>query len=273
MISPMLSSTLLFLALLATLSVIGALLVHKFVPRHARHTHRMLMQPALTVAGMMFSILLGFFIANALKDYTSANANLNDEANAIGEVFRDAAGLPDVDRRRIRRLCREYMDSVLYDEWPLISDGKTSDKAQAAMNELFSAALSVTPTNSREELIYHNFFRSMNDLAGLRRVRVATITNAGIPLYFWVIIAAGGAAIITLTFLFGPESKRFHAALIGCLIVPMALNIYLLAEYSHPLSPGMVVVKPVMFETVKVRILSQPDEPPHFLTDPQESEK
>jgi hypothetical protein len=268
MISPMIASTLIFLVLLTLFSAIGALLVNKFISKQSRHAHRMLMQPALTVAGMMFSILLGFFIAQALREYSTATADLTNEANAAGEVYRDAAGLPEIDRKRIRALCREYVDKVIDDEWQLMPSGKLSEKAQGAMNELWEAALSVNPTNGREEVVYNNFFRAMNDLGGYRRVRATTVTNRGIEGQLWIVIAAGAAAIVTLTFLFAPESRRFHAALLACLLIPMTLNIYLLSEYSYPLSPGMITIKPVMFESMRQKIFSQPDRAPHFLTDP-----
>jgi hypothetical protein len=267
--TPMLSSTLFFLALLTACSTFGAILVTRLIPRPVRHAHRMLMQPALTVSGMMFSILLGFFIAQELRDYQSSTLNLTDEANAIGEVFRDAGGLPDVDRKRIRALSRAYTDSVINDEWPLINQGKTSPKTQEIMNDLFAAALSVNPTNTREQGIFRSFIDGMNRLAGYRRIRVGTVKNSGIDLSLWIIISVGAAAIVTLTFLFAPESKRYHAALLGCLIVPMTLNVYLLSEYSYPFSPGMVLVKPAMFESVKRTNLSQEDLRPKYLQEPQ----
>jgi hypothetical protein len=266
--TPMLSSTLFFLALLTACSTFGAILVTRLIPRPVRHAHRMLMQP-LTVSGMMFSILLGFFIAQELRDYQSSTLNLTDEANAIGEVFRDAGGLPDVDRKRIRALSRAYTDSVINDEWPLINQGKTSPKTQEIMNDLFAAALSVNPTNTREQGIFRSFIDGMNRLAGYRRIRVGTVKNSGIDLSLWIIISVGAAAIVTLTFLFAPESKRYHAALLGCLIVPMTLNVYLLSEYSYPFSPGMVLVKPAMFESVKRTNLSQEDLRPKYLQEPQ----
>jgi hypothetical protein len=268
--TPMLSSTLFFLALLTAFSTLGAFLVTKLIPRPVRHAHRMLMQPALTVSGMMFSILLGFFIAQELRDYQSATLNLTDEANAIGEVFRDAGGLPDVDRKRIRALSRQYTDSVINDEWPLIDEGQSSPKTQEIMNDLFAAALSVNPTNAREQAIFRTFLDGINRLAGYRRIRIGTVKNSGIDLSLWIIISVGAAAIVTLTFLFAPESKRYHAALLACLIGPMALNVYLLSEYSYPFSPGMVIVKPVMFESVKRTNLSQEDLRPKFLEEPHD---
>lgn len=256
-------SVLLFLVMLGIVSTWAAYLVCTFIPREVRVAHRMLMQPALTVSGMMFSVLLGFFIAQAMRDYSTAQGNIVAEANSIGEVFRDAKGLPDVDRKRIRKLCRDYVDSVINDEWPLLEQGQESPKSQAIMNDLWEASLSVKPTNQREMVVYDSFFDAMNVLGGLRRIRTAT-TSIGMPAHEWAIIAIGAAGIITLTFIFAPDSKRFHAGLLACLLLPLTLNIYLLAEYLHPFS-GIVAVKPAVFEMTRRKIMVQTDDAPKYL--------
>ncbi len=263
--NPVLESVFLFLVMLGVVATWASYLVVKYIPREARVANRMLMQPALTVAGMMFSILLGFFIAQAMRDYTTALANIVNEANSVGEVFRDAKGLPAVDRKRIRGLCREYVDAVIQDEWPLLAHGMESSKAQEKMNDLWDASLSVKPTNEREVVVYQSYFDAMNVLGGLRRVRTATMSQ-GMPAYLWAIIAIGGAGIVTLTFIFAPESRRFHIGLLCCLLAPMTLNIYLLADYLHPFS-GIVSVKPAVFEALRKKIMSQSDEEPKYLSD------
>lgn len=98
------------------LSSVGAVLILKLIPLQDRLSLRVVTQPTLNVTGMMFSVLPGFFIAESLKSYSSINVSLVNEANAVGEVFRDARGLPEKDRKRIRRLCRAYIDSVINDE-------------------------------------------------------------------------------------------------------------------------------------------------------------
>lgn len=263
-IGPIFGSVVFFLVSLAVISGTGAFLVHKFIPHHHRVSNRMLMQPALTVAGMLFSILLGFFIAQSLKDYGTANTNLINEANYVGEVFRDARGLNEVDRVRIRKLCRQYVDSVINDEWKLLEESQASPKTQALMNDLWEATLSAQPTCAREQIIYDSLFRGMNDLGGARRLRVGTVNNAGIPMHLWAIISFGAGAIVTLTFIFAPDNKFFHTALLACLIVPMTLNIYLLAEYAYPFS-GINTIKPVMFKSLQQNILVTPDTQPKYL--------
>ncbi len=94
-------------------------------------------------------------------------------------------------------------------------------------------------------------------------MRTSTM-NFGLAPHFLTIIAAGAASIVLLTILLAPESKSYHVGLLMCLLVPMTLNIVLLAEYSYPFN-GFVKVKPKMYEQLKEKILSQEDTDPHFL--------
>jgi len=264
--NPVLESVGFFWLVLLVASTIGTFIVTKLIGREDRVKLRMVTQPVVTVVGMMFVIMLGFFVAQALKDYGAANAGIINEANSLGNVFRDARGFSEVDRVRIRGLCRNYVEAVINDEWQLLAQCKESDTAEQAMNELFQAGLSVKPTSLREQVIYESFFKALNELAGYRRMRIATNT-AGLAPHMWAIIAIGAAALVSLTFLFAPESKRFHAGLLMCLLTPLTLNVYLLADFTHPFS-GLISVKPDMFELLKRKILTQEDSALPYLDEP-----
>ena len=269
MCSTVVGSVLFFLAIFASMSAGSALLIVKFVPHSSRVASRMLTQPTLTVAGMMFAILLGFFTAQAMRDFATSSNNVIAEASALGDVFRNARGLSEVDRNRIRKLCRKYADLVIGEEWPLMAKGQYSDKAQSAMNELWEAALSITPSNQREQVIDSTLMRAMNEFGAYRRLRIAT-NVATLEPHMWAIIAFGAASLVSLTFLFGPDSKRFHVGILCCLVIPLTLNMLLLAEYSHPFT-GLIILRPAPFENLRDSILIQDDEAPRFLTEQKTS--
>jgi hypothetical protein len=264
MVSPVVITVAFFFIALAFFCSIAAFCICKFIPREQRVALRMITQPTLTVVGMMFSILLGFFIAQAMKDYSNAGVCAVNEANGIGDVFRLARGLPDNDRVRIRNLCRKYIDVVIDEEWQLMSDLKECDNASLAMQNLYDSILSVDPTTMREQVIYESSVEAMDSLAAYRRARIGTNT-AGIPAHLWGIIAMGATAIVALTFLFAPESRRFHVGILSCLLIPLLLNVFLLAEYSYPFA-GVLSLKPTMFELIKKRIMTQDDAAPKYMT-------
>jgi hypothetical protein len=75
----------------------------------------------LGVIGTLFSVLLGLLVAGAIERYHDVAQNAESEANGIGNIYRLARGLQTEDRKRIRGLCREYVDYVIDEEWPLMA--------------------------------------------------------------------------------------------------------------------------------------------------------
>ncbi len=68
MLTPILTSVLIFIVGLVVICTIGAILITHIIPKEDRIALRIITQPTLTVTGMMFSVLLGFFIAQSLRD-------------------------------------------------------------------------------------------------------------------------------------------------------------------------------------------------------------
>ncbi len=261
--SPILSSVLLFLAILLSISVIGVLLITKLIPGPSRVSLRPVTQPALIVVGMMFSILVGFFIAQSMRDYSTAGQNEVQEANAVASVFRLARGLPEEHRKQIRGLCREYANTVVDEEWRLLAAGDESEKAWDANQKMWEAVLSVSPVNDRERIACSSLVQAMETFGERRRARIGS-NNGGLSLHLWALIAVGGAAIVCMTYMFAPESKAFHRGILCCIVAPLLVNVYLLAECSYPFD-GIVSVKPTMFTMLQRRILIQPDTPLQYL--------
>lgn len=259
MVSPILSALLLFLSILLLVCLIGAVAISKLIPREARVSLRPVTQPALTVVGMMFSILVGFFIAQSMKDYSTAGQNEVQEANAVASIFRLARALPEEHCKRIRGLCRTYVDAVLDEEWKVLAFGGESEKAWEANQLLWEAVLAVQPENDHERIVCEGLLRSMDEFGQRRRARIGT-NSSGLSLHLWALIAIGAGSIICITYMFAPENKRFHVGIISCIGAPLLVNVYLLSESSYPFD-GFVALKPGMFMLLRQRIFSQPDTP------------
>lgn len=263
--SQIITSVLIFLGMLTVTSIAGALIASYAVKPQTRLALRPMAQPLLTVVGMMFSVLLGFFIAQAMRNYAETNNSTTQEANALGEVFRLASGLNDTDRKRIRTACRKYAEIVVNEEWPLMAASQDSDKAWDSFQDLWDCVISAQPSCQRTGCVYETLMTAMDNLGRYRRARIA-VANVGQVLHLWVIIACGAGAIITVTFLFAPESKSFHAIAISCIVLPLTLNAYLLSEYTYPFS-GPLGIKPTMFNLLQERLFKQSDIAPKYLQD------
>jgi hypothetical protein len=248
---------LIFYVALLTISSLGAFVVIKLVPKEAKLELRPVSQATLVVTGMMFATLMGIYIAQAFREFSACNAIIISEANSLGVVFRDAEGLNEKDKVRIRALCRKYNDLVIEDEWPLLGAQKESSKAKATMEEICNAAIAVRPADSHEQIVYHDFLKAVNEFGGFRGVRIATLpAGLGFPSLFNIALAA--SSLVVLTFLFAPGNFAFHSTILSCLLVPITMSVYLLADFSRPFA-GFVVLPPSMFLSLKTGPMAQND--------------
>lgn len=251
------------LLVIAILVTAGVMAIRKMTDSHTLAQGRMITQPVLAVMGMMFSVLLGFFIANAMRNYHETNTLVQREGTHVGDVFRLARGLDEIDRKRIRQLCRAYTDVVISDEWKAMKEGKDSERAWEIYQEMWEAIESIPATDNRSSNIQMSLLTSMRDLGENRRGRIAR-SASHLPPDLWVVIACGASALLLTTFLFSPDNRRYHILIAVSLMIPISLNIYLLAEYMYPFA-GPHGVKPIIFEVLQKRVLSAPDTPPRFM--------
>ncbi|MFX5813141.1 hypothetical protein ABTE31_20770, partial [Acinetobacter baumannii] len=72
------------------------------------------------------------------------------EASNVASVFRIARGLSDIDRPRIRQLCRKYVDDVVDSEWPKLEQRIKINHGWATYQELWESVVAVVPENDRQ---------------------------------------------------------------------------------------------------------------------------
>ena len=89
----------------------------------------------------MYGALLGFTIVVAWEQFSSAEANVSNEASTLTTMYRQTVGMPVPEQAQIRDLVRKYTKAV---EGPKWTDGTRSragtDVAGDALNEMFSTS-------------------------------------------------------------------------------------------------------------------------------------
>src|SRR5688572_21472899 len=126
-------SNFILLAVLSMLSSIALmLLVRKVLGLEFLKEHHPVSDPLLACVGTLFAILLGFMVANAMTRFEEARVNVEQEAGAVGDIYRLSRGLPQDVGAEIRADCFKYVDGVLQVEW------KTMDKDRKMSYEVWN---------------------------------------------------------------------------------------------------------------------------------------
>src|SRR3954469_15857021 len=111
----------LVLALVLAVSIsVGAgsiWLAHRTLPEQISEGHNGALSPFLTCVGLVYGALLGFTIVVAWEQFSSAEANVSNEASTLVTMYRQTVGMPVPVQTQMRGLLRKYAGAVEGPEW------------------------------------------------------------------------------------------------------------------------------------------------------------
>lgn len=257
-------AVILILAFVA-LALVGQALVNRLMKIEVLAQHHSAGEAMMGVVGTLFSVLLGFMVASAMDKYHDAQINGEMEASNVASVFRVARGLSDVDRPRLRQLCREYVNHVVDEEWPEMQQHIKINHGWESYQKLWEAAVSVVPENDRQSNLQQGLISSMQDLGEHRRARLL-LAQKSMPQALWLVVGLGAVITLALSYVFASQFPKVQGFMTTLVATALALNIWLLAAYSDPYS-GELQIKPSMFMLLKENVLVVPDGPSRYLHD------
>lgn len=242
----------LWLGLLLTAFIVAASIGGLVAARHWNHqidfdTQHDIADPYSQFVAMLFAVLLGFMVADAMQRFGEARATVQQEASSLGNVYRLAEGLDDKNRDKIRLLCKNYAEVVIKDEWPKLGEKKDSLIAWKVYRELWQECTKYEPVTQRQSNAQQVLLSAMVSVGDSRRLRVEGLHN-GLPAELWMVLCLGGAATIIFTYFFRAENSRTQVVMVAIVSLVICLNLFLLATYDDPFS-GDVQVTPAAFET------------------------
>ena len=137
----------------------------------------------------LFALVLAFAAVNLYDGYRSASGNVEEEANALGEIMRDARAFPVAQRDLVDRRIVDYIDVVTKVEFPAMRVGDTSrtHAAVPATDALFAAFQSYNPRSNAQQAFYGSAVGKLNDLVTLRRDRISA-SNSSLPRAFTALL-------------------------------------------------------------------------------------
>src|SRR3954470_16357317 len=144
----------LVLALVLAVSIaIGAgsiWLAHHTLPEQVSEGHNGALSPFLTCVGLVYGALLGFTIVVAWEQFSSAEANVSNEASTLTTMYRQTVGMPVPEQARMRQLLRNYTSAVAGPEWEkAVRAGGGTEGARGALNEMYRVLGNTTSSRTR----------------------------------------------------------------------------------------------------------------------------
>lgn len=238
------------------LSVIVSLLVlwivRRVVPHERLKPHNDVSGFVYAAIGVMYAVVLGFAVISVWEEYRDAESDANQEANAVGSIYRLATGFPEPSRQGIQQTALTYTTAVIEEEWPsLVRGSGPSPVAASSLDQLWASFYDVEFSTAQEAALYAEGLDQLDRLAGLRRERLADAEGGLLGIMWGVLI---GGAVLTVLFpcAFGVENGLVHALIIATLAATLGLLLFLTYDLNHPFR-GDVHVQPDGF----TRLLEQ----------------
>jgi hypothetical protein len=193
-----------------------------------------------TVVSAIFAVLLAFVVVVVWQQWDDAQTKVQQEANALSNLFDEAGVFPEPGRSELRAELRDYVRTILSDEWPALVDGRDSPLARAALARLRRSYQGLQVSTTQDSLIYADSIQQINSVNDLRRLRILASRDT-IPLILWVVLLIGASLTLVLPVFFVTRTTTVQTILTTAVAVLIAVSIFLLVAMDNPYSGDVAV--------------------------------
>jgi hypothetical protein len=201
---------------LAAIGVAGAALVRRRVSAVAEGDYAETAKTMLTHLLAVYSLVLAFVVVNENQGYTQARTDVQTEALNVEDFYRSTRGFADPAAQELTATTRDYVRTVVNEEWERLEDGKASPRASADLNRMYAIMRNYEPEGARAGSLYSASLDDLHAAHDARHRRLNRATN-GLPPVLAVFLVVGALAILAVTCLLGGQRR-------SQLLVPLSLG-------------------------------------------------
>jgi len=196
---------------------------------------------------VLYAVLAGLIAVAVWGNYTGIDGIVSNEAVNAADVYRDIESYPPAVRDEVRGNLRAYVTFVIQREWPVQRRGdKLPREGDLLLHRAAHELTAFEPMTPGQQVVHVQTLRDLDDLFSNRRLRLEAI-DSHLPGLMWLVVLAGAAVLMTMTFFFYMEGRALHLLLSIGLSVLIGLVIFLILALDRPLI-GKVSVDASSFE-------------------------
>jgi hypothetical protein len=218
------------------------------LPTHEKRNSAALDSYKAVMATVAF--VLAFSLVQANGNLHSVDALVDKEAATISATDRVLLRLGKPELAALRPALVKYARTLIDDEWPLLTVGQRSTAADDAFTALSRAARELAPDNARQEAMYNELLRDLDDIADFRE-QIIGVTDEGLPGFFWITISGLLAIGLFLAGLVGGD--LINTIAVGATAAAIGLLLAFLIVVDLPFE-GETSVRPTSIEKALVVI-------------------
>jgi Protein of unknown function (DUF4239) len=239
-------------------AALGLLLIRRIVPLAVLQEQHEVAGVTFAVIGGFYGIVLAFVLVASWERFERARANTEAEANALGDLYRQAAGMPDAVQSALTTDITQYLHGVIEADWPAMSNDQLSPQTQDLYLAIWRAVLDMQPQTGKDIALYQCMVQKLDDFAEARRDRLLYMQTA-LPPVIWNFLLVFGAITVAFTYFFGMPRLLPQLIITVALTGTVACTMFIIWEMQTPFS-GAVRVPDRAFRVVLGTIPERPVE-------------
>jgi hypothetical protein len=228
----------LIIGLTMAASLGGYVLLHRLFPGVRTEETSNLAVSFIGIVCAFHSLLLAFSAVLVWQDFQDSGQAVAMEANTVDDIYRDLTIYAGPTATGAAQTLRQYVRTVIDEEWPMLAEGNQSPKAAALLDDVFAQVGKLEPTTAREQVIFGEIFRGMNELVNDRHARIDDSQSA-MPGIFWAIVLITTALLVTYTGLL--PLTRINFAMVAGMSMSIGLIFFFIVALDHPFAGGASV--------------------------------
>jgi hypothetical protein len=200
------------------------------------------------VIGVIYAVLLGMTAVAAWDDYQSIKRTTILEANALANLTHGLEGYPEPARSQLQARTRQYLRSVIHDEWDAMHQAQHSPQTQQAADDLIRNWVRFQPRTQGEAVLFERCLDQIHLFLDQRQLRL-NAAHEGLDLLMWGVLLFGACLTIGFSYFFWAENLWLHTLMTCSLAALIGVIVTWIVLLDHPLW-GHIRIPPDAFERV-----------------------
>jgi len=247
----------LLVVIAVSFSIIGFLVVHRFVPIKVRQIHNDVAGFVYGSLGVTYGVLLGFVVIVVWGQLNDAKVNAAHESSIALVLYNNIMAYPDKTASiTMKRGFLRYIRQAVEAQDPTTIEPSTKMPADP-IDQLLALVDGIVPSSGHEQILFTQILQNMNELATYYHLREQA-SREELPDVIWIGIVVGAIITICFTFLFGTENVWAHIIMTSLLATMIAVVIYVVIEMDHPAMGIVNIGIPGSYSQILVRSEAEP---------------
>lgn len=229
------------------LTACGIYLMQRFYSGDKLWEHQHVAGFVHALIGITYAVLVGFVAVGVWQRFDVAEAMTFDEAGHWQVVYEDAMGVRE--GPQIRKMTREYLESVVKNEWPRMRSTRDSRDPQTTVlaTRLHDTLVRINARTNSEQSAQQNMLSNASAASIERNMRTVAYDH-GVNPAVWTVLFMGAFLTIGFTMLFGFRKRWLQYAMLCSMSTMIGGALFLTLALDFPFR-GDVSISPEAYES------------------------